>query len=140
MRRPTVSDNDHPENFRAYGVLLRDSRVLISAEYVADVFCWKYPGGGVHADESAEQALAREYREETGLIVSIGALLHEPGTLFSPWSKRNYTPIYFAVSAEGEPAVPAHEPIEISFRDPAEVLASGLMAEPEKIALRKALS
>ena len=36
--------HDHPENLRAYGVLLRGGRVLISAEYVGDVFCWKFPG------------------------------------------------------------------------------------------------
>ena len=122
---------DHPENLRVYGVLRRGGRVLISAEYVADVFCWKFPGGGVKPGETAEQALAREFIEETGLAISIGRLLHDPGTLFSPWSKANYTPRYFEVSADGEPVVPAHEPVEMSFHTPAEAIASGLMAEPE---------
>ncbi len=130
---------DHPENFRAYGVLLRGAKVLISAEYVGAVFCWKFPGGGVHGGESAEQALAREFREETGLEIAIGALLHAPGTLFSPWSRVDYTPVYYRVAADGEPAVPDHEPVEMSFKDPEEALASGLMAEPETVALRRAL-
>jgi 8-oxo-dGTP pyrophosphatase MutT (NUDIX family) len=110
---------------------MRAGRVLISAEYIADVFCWKFPGGGVEHGESAEQALAREFMEETGLEISIGRLLHDPGTLFSPWSKAHYTPRYFAVEAEGEPVVPDHEPVEMSFKDPRDAVASGLMADPE---------
>ena len=130
---------DHPVNFRVYGLLFRAGRVLISAEYVADVFCWKFPGGGVKAGETAEAALHREFREETGLKIAIGELLHAPGTLFSPWSKARYTPAFWRVEAGGEIVVPEHEPVEMSFHDPAEALESGLMAEPERAALRLAL-
>ena len=131
---------DHPENLRAYGILLRNSRVLISAEYVGDVFCWKFPGGGVKDTEAAEEALVREFREETGLDIAIGRLLHSPGTLFSPWSHVNYTPVYWRVAAEGEVVVPPHEPVEITFKDPEAAIESGLMAEPEIVALRVAMA
>ena len=128
----------NPENFRAYGLLMRGGQVLISAEYVHDVFCWKFPGGGVNDDETAEAALKREFDEETGLRISVGDLLYEPGTLFSPWSKRNYTPVYYAVSGAGDIVTPPHEPVEMSFRHPREAIDSGLMADPE-IAVLEAL-
>lgn len=126
----------HPPNLRAYGLLRRGGRVLIAAEYVGRVFCWKFPGGGVKDHETPEQGVVREYAEETGLVVAVGRLLHAPGTLLSPWTGRDYTPVFFAVAADGEPVVPPHEPVEMAFRSPAEALASGLMAEPEKVAMR----
>ena len=65
--------------------------------------------------------------------------MHDPGTRISPWTGRPYTPIYFLVTADGEPVVPDHEPVEVSFMDPADVLASDIVPAPEKIALNRAL-
>ena len=126
-----MTNPDHPENFRAYGLLMRDGRVLISAEYVANVFCWKFPGGGVKDHETDRAALVREFAEETGLEITVGALLSAPGTLLSPWSRVNYTPVYYAVSGQVEIVTPPHEPVEMSFKHPREAIDSGLMADPE---------
>ncbi len=130
----------NPENFRAYGVLLRGTKVMIAAEYVGKVFAWKFPGGGVEAHETAHEAVVREFQEETGLLVDVRDELHDPGTRISPWTGRPYTPIYFLVSADGDPVVPDHEPVEISFMEPDAVLGSDLVPSPEKIALRRALN
>ena len=129
----------HPQNYRAYGLLLRAGRVLVAAEYVGSVFVWKYPGGGVEAGESAEEAVRREFGEETGLDVRILCELHDPGTKISPWTGAPYTPVYFLVAGEGAPAAPDGEEIALRFTAPARVLASPLVAAPEKAALQEAL-
>ncbi len=129
----------HPQNYRAYGVLLRAGKVLISAEWIGPVFAWKFPGGGVWPEESAEDAVRRELIEEASLEVTIISELHDPGTRVSPWTRAPYTPIYFLIAANGEPLVPDGETVELSFMDPQQVLASELVADPEKVALHKAL-
>lgn len=129
----------HPVNFRAYGILLRGNQVLIAAEYVGDVFAWKFPGGGIDPFETAAEGLAREFREETGLAIRVGRLLHAPGTLMSPWTHRPYTPEFYAVLADGVPAVPPGESVTIDFKDPFAAIASGLMAGPDIYALNRAL-
>jgi A/G-specific adenine glycosylase len=129
-----------PENLRAYGLLMRENRILVAAEYVADVFCWKFPGGRVEDGETPEQAIVREFVEEASLAVAVGRLVHAPGTLQSPWTHRTYTPVYYLVSGGGEVRVPAHETLELRFREPEEFLASDLAAGPEKVALRAVLA
>jgi 8-oxo-dGTP pyrophosphatase MutT (NUDIX family) len=129
----------HPQNYRAYGVLLRAGQVLISEEWVGPVHAWKYPGGGVLDHETAEEAVLREYVEEAGLEVRVVRELHDPGTRISPWTGAPYTPIYFLVEAEGEPSVPEGEPVQLSFMTPEAVLQSERVAGPEKKALKIAL-
>lgn len=128
-----------PANLRVYGILLRDDRVLIAAERVGERDVLKFPGGAVEPDETPEQALVREFQEEGALTVAPARLLHVPGTLFSPWTYGEYTPIYYLVRGEGSPRTPGHEPLELVFMDPEEAIRSGRMAEPEVVALKRAL-
>ncbi len=135
-----MSNPTGPENLRVYGVLVRDGRALMSAETVARRDVLKFPGGAVEPGEAPEAALKREFDEECGLAIEAVALLHVPGTLFSPWTHMSYTPLFYAVTGDGEPVAPDHEPLEVRFIAPEEAVASGLMAEPDKIALRRAIT
>ena len=126
-----------PVNLRAYGLLVRDTKVLISEEKVADKDILKFPGGGVEPNETPEQALRREFMEECSLSIEVVRLLHVPGTLFSPWTRTHYTPMYYQVDGIGDAISPSHEPLTLSFLNPATATASGRMADPEIEAIRR---
>lgn len=50
-----------------YGVLIEDDKVLLSKQWDG----WDLPGGGMRIDETIEQALRREFWEETGLNIEM---------------------------------------------------------------------
>ena len=126
-----------PENLRVYGVLARQGRVLIAEERVAGRRVLKFPGGAVEEGETPEEALVREFAEESGILVRPLKLVHAPGTLFSPWTEANYTPLYYAVAGEGEPRVPPGEALTLAFMDPREAIGSERLAGPEVLTLKR---
>ncbi|HUT10613.1 MAG TPA: NUDIX domain-containing protein [Thermoguttaceae bacterium] len=62
---------DDPGRRGAVAVVMRDGRMLVirrSCHVVAPLtYC--FPGGGIEGDESEEEALIREFREEIGVTV-----------------------------------------------------------------------
>ena len=61
----------------AAGVLIdADGRVLLTSRPEGKSFAgmWEFPGGKLAPDESPEQALVRELREELGITTAIGCL------------------------------------------------------------------
>jgi 8-oxo-dGTP diphosphatase len=53
----------------------RDGRILlIERGSPPGIGLWTVPGGKLEASETLAQAVAREVREETGLVVEVGAL------------------------------------------------------------------
>ncbi len=129
-----------PNNLRVYGVLLRDGHVLMSKEAIFGRTVLKFPGGAVESGETPEAALLREFMEEGILSVTPLHMLHVPGTLFSPWSYCEYTPLFYMVASNGIPQTPRHENLELKFMLPKDALNSGRMAAPEVVALKRACS
>ena len=65
---------DYDTRLAAYGVITEGERVLLAKLRWPDAGTWSLPGGGVEFDETVEQAVVREVREETGLAVRPGAV------------------------------------------------------------------
>jgi 8-oxo-dGTP diphosphatase len=60
-------------NIRVYGICIQNNQLLISDEYVMDMFMTKLPGGGLEFGEGPIDCLKRECREEMGVEVNITA-------------------------------------------------------------------
>lgn len=73
-------------NVRVYGVLVNtNNEILVSDEYIKGAYITKFPGGGLEFGEGTKDCLVREFKEETGLEVTVG--------------KHIYTTDFYQVSA-----------------------------------------
>jgi len=62
----------------AYGLLQRNEKLLLcrlSEKVGMNPGCWTLPGGGLDFGEDPENAVVREFKEETGLIVTVNNLV-----------------------------------------------------------------
>jgi A/G-specific adenine glycosylase len=88
----------------ATGVLVHDGRILAQKRMPDDIWAnlWEFPGGIVEDGESPQQAVVREYLEETGLAVShpepIGSFRHS-------YTRYRVTLHAYAVRLASDPAV-----------------------------------
>lgn len=53
----------------------REGEVLLARRQGAFEGCWEFPGGKLEEDESPEECLRRELREELGLEVEVGRIV-----------------------------------------------------------------
>jgi 8-oxo-dGTP diphosphatase len=71
---------------RVYGILMDETkRVLLSDEFIRGDYFTKFPGGGMELGEGTRDCLKREFKEETGLDVTV--------------DNHIYTTDYFQISA-----------------------------------------
>jgi 8-oxo-dGTP diphosphatase len=60
-------------NVRVYGILCNDkNQVLLSDEMTIGQHLTKFPGGGLEFGEGTRDCLKREFKEETGLEITVG--------------------------------------------------------------------
>ncbi len=60
-------------NIRVYGLLIdSQKRLLVSDEFIRGSYITKLPGGGLEFGEGTKDCLKREFKEETGMNVTVG--------------------------------------------------------------------
>lgn len=72
--------------------------VMVHHDQLAEGGFWAPPGGGIEFGETAEAALVREFREETGLEVAVGEFLFTCELVKPPL---HAVELFFAVSIIG---------------------------------------
>lgn len=90
---------DYACDLRAAGVLMRDGKILLQrdkngAEYAV-------PGGHVQVGETTENAVKREFREETGVDVAVERLLWTE-ECFWQWNGRQMHSLCFYYLISGD--------------------------------------
>ena len=102
----------YTERLGAYGILLDGDKVLLEKTYLG----YFIPGGGLEPGELHEEALRREYLEETGYEVTpVRALGEVAQYVFVPHSKRYLKKLATFFLVEGfqkfpEPVQPDKDP------------------------------
>ena len=74
-----------------YGILIEKNRILLSKRWDG----YDMPGGGVDIHETLEEALKREFFEETGIKVELVAPIHCETSFFNPSHSKNYKNQYW---------------------------------------------
>lgn len=113
---------------RACGLLEQDNKLLLLQVHspVTDSLIWIPPGGGVEMGESLSKTVKREFKEETGLEVTVHNLLHINELIEPPF---HAVELYFRVKKSGGSLTqgfdPEHSPDAQLIRD------IGFFSEPE---------
>lgn len=81
-------------------IILRDDRLLLVNAWKGRTHLWCAPGGGVERHQALPEALMREVREETGLVVAVGepCLVNE---FHDPAGPFHQVDIYFRCTIRG---------------------------------------
>lgn len=81
---------------RVAGITIQGDEILLIEHTKKDKKYWLVPGGGVDWGESTEQALIREYKEETNLDIEVKDFLFFSEAI-SPDKNKHVINLYFLV-------------------------------------------
>src|SRR5207247_9792565 len=75
MTRPLDAENSLPIFRIGVFALIFNNEKQILLGHRRDIDWWNLPGGGMESGETVDEALCREVREETGLVVKVERLI-----------------------------------------------------------------
>lgn len=112
-------------NFAVACIFDAEGRILLQRRGDRDdADAWGFPGGAIELGESAEEAMLREVREETGLAVTVESLLGVYTNYFDEYPNGDQAQtiaIFFVCSAHGGLArVDGRETLELRFFAPSD--------------------
>lgn len=92
----------------ARGVVIKDDKILLMERWRNGKHYYSIPGGGIESDETAEQAVVREFAEETSCVVNISRQLYNFDHM------GNHHLIFLGDYVSGDPHLPANSPEALS--------------------------
>ena len=92
--------NDRPR-VRVAGIVIQENSILLIQHIKNEKKYWLVPGGGVDWGESLEDALIREYKEETNLDIEVKDFLFFSETI-SPDKNKHVINLYFLVKIKND--------------------------------------
>lgn len=92
--------NDRPR-VRVAGIIIQENSILLIQHIKNEKKYWLVPGGGVDWGESLEEALIREYKEETNLDIEVKDFLFFSETI-SPDKNKHVINLYFLVKIKND--------------------------------------
>ena len=121
-----VGGRVYAERPAAFGIAERDGRIALVRIEKPDGAVWRdLPGGAVDPGESAEQAVVREFGEETGLKVAPGESFAEADQFFLNTEGKafNNRGTFFVVRIEAEaPGLKVEDDHTLIWIDPLEAI------------------
>ena len=125
--RPTPA-RLHRDRPAAFGLALRDGRLaLVKVTYPDKPPFLDLPGGAIDPGERPEEALIREFGEETGLVVQAGALIALASQYFltkGGEAVNNRCRFFEAEIVGADPMLKVEQDHELVWIEPVEALAS----------------
>lgn len=122
---PGRSYRDRPA---AFGIVEREGRIAVVRVAKPGHPAWiDLPGGALDPGESPEQAVVREYGEETGLKVAAGEAYARADQMFvnTDGEAFNNRATFFRLSLQGEdPALKIEDDHALAWLDPQEALTA----------------
>ena len=105
MRDIIFHREDYVFSYRVAGILLRDNKILLQKP--TNDTGYAIPGGHVELGETNAQTLEREFKEEIGADITVGALKWV-AEIFFPWGDKpcHQICLYYDVALKDETQIP----------------------------------